>query len=73
MPSDFMEHLERIWQTPGIVDRLWALGEFLRPLLPAYLLGSSILAAILAIAAYYISRWFIRTRKILQTRHPGLP
>ena len=73
MPAGFMEHLARIWETPGMVDRLQALGTFLRPLLPAYLLGSSILAAILAIAAYYISRWFIRTRKILQTRHPGLP
>lgn len=73
MPADFMEHLERIWQTPGMVDRLQALGEFLRPLLPAYLLGSSILAAILAIAAYFISLWFIRTRKILKIRHPELP
>lgn len=73
MPADFMPHLERIWQTPGTLDRLKALGVFLRPLLPAYLLGSSILAAILAIAAYFISLWFIRTRKNLQTRHPGLP
>ena len=73
MPADFMEHLERIWQMPGMLNRLEALGEFLRPLLPAYLLGSSILAAILAVAAYFISLWFIRTRKILQTRHPGLP
>ena len=73
MPPDFMEHLERIWQMPGMLNRLEALGEFLRPLLPAYLLGSSILAAILAVAAYFISLWFIRTRKILQTRHPGLP
>lgn len=73
MPSDFMEHLQRIWATPGMVDRLQALGVFLRPLLPAYLLGSSILAAILGIAGYFVSLWFIRTRKILQTRHPGLP
>jgi len=73
MPADFMEHLSRIWETPGMVDRLQALGAFFQPLLPAYLLGSSILASILAVAAYFVSLWFIRTRKILQTRHPGLP
>ena len=73
MPSDFLPHLERIWQIPSWVDRFQALGEFLRPLLPAYLLGSSILAAILAIAAYFLCLWFIRARKILQTRHPELP
>lgn len=73
MPSDFLPHLDRIWQTPGLVDRLQALGQFLRPLLPAYLLGSSILAAILAVAAYFLSLGFIRARKILQTRHPELP
>jgi hypothetical protein len=72
MPPDFMEHLQRIWDTPGMVDRLEALGAFLRPLLPAYLLGSSILAAILGGAGYFVSLWFIRTRKILQSRHPGL-
>jgi uncharacterized protein len=73
VPADFMEHLARIWGTPGSLDRLQALGHFLRPLLPAYLLGSSILATLLAVAAYFVSLWFIRTRKILQTRHPGLP
>lgn len=73
MPAGFMEHLARIWETPGMVARLEALGSFLRPLLPAYLLGSSILAAVFAVAAYFVSLWFIRTRKILQTRHPGLP
>lgn len=73
MPSDFLPHLERIWQMPGWVARFQALGEFLRPLLPAYLLGSSILAAILSIAAYFICLWFIRARKILQTRNTELP
>lgn len=74
VPSDFLPHLERIWNTVGFVARLTALGEFLRPLLPAYLLGSSILAAVLSIAAYFVSLWFIRARqKILQTRHSELP
>lgn len=73
MPSDFMPHLDRIWQMPGMVDRLQALGSLLRPLLPAYLLGSSILAAILGVAGYFVCLWFIRARKILQTRHPELP
>ncbi len=73
MPTDFMPHLERIWQTPGWWVRFDALGQLLRPLLPAYLLGSSILAAILAIAAYFACLWFIRARKILQSRHPELP
>ncbi len=73
MPADFLPHLDRIWQTPGIVDRLQALGALLRPLLPAYLLGSSILAAILGVAGYFLCLWFIRARKILQTRHPELP
>lgn len=73
MPSDFLPHLDRIWQTPGFVDRMVALGQFLRPLLPAYLLGSSILAAILGVVAYFVSLWFIRARKILHDRHPELP
>jgi uncharacterized protein (DUF2062 family) len=73
MPADFMPRLDAIWQIPGMVDRLQALGSLLRPLLPAYLLGSSILAAILGVAGYFLCRWFIRARKILQTRHPELP
>ena len=73
VPSDFLPHLQRIWETPGLLARFQALGEFLQPLLPAYLLGSSLLAAILAIAGYFVCLWFIRARKILQTRHPELP
>jgi uncharacterized protein (DUF2062 family) len=73
MPGDFVPHLERIWEIPGWLDRLKAFAEFLEPLLPAYLLGSSILAAILAAIGYYVCLWFIRTRqKILHARHPDL-
>ncbi len=74
VPSDFLPHLERIWSIPGWVARFEALGVFLRPLLFPYLLGSSILAVVLAIVAYFVSLWFIRARlKRLQTRPTGLP
>jgi uncharacterized protein (DUF2062 family) len=68
MPTDFLPHLDRIWQTPGWIDRIQALGDLLRPLLPAYLLGSSIFAAILAVAGYFICLWFIRARKMLSSQ-----
>jgi uncharacterized protein (DUF2062 family) len=73
MPPDFMPRLDQIWHTPGWLARFDALGELLRPLLPAYLLGSSILAVILGIAGYFLCLWFLRARKVLQSRHPGLP
>ena len=73
MPADFLPHLDRIWNMSGWWPRLEALGELLRPLLPAYLLGSSILAAVLAIVAYFLCLWFLRARKVLQARHPELP
>ncbi|TAK12131.1 MAG: DUF2062 domain-containing protein [Acidobacteria bacterium] len=73
MPADFLPHLDAIWQTPGFWARFEALGQLLRPLLPAYLLGSSILAAVLGIAAYVLSLWFLRARKALQARHSELP
>lgn len=73
MPADFLPHLDRIWQTPGWLARFDALGQLLRPLLPAYLLGSSILAVFLGVAAYFLSLAFLRARKVLQSRHPELP
>lgn len=74
VPSDFLPHLEGIWNIPGWVARFEALGEFLRPLLFPYLLGSSILAVVLSIVAYFVSLWFIRARlKLLQTRNTELP
>jgi uncharacterized protein (DUF2062 family) len=74
MPGDFVANLDRIWQTPGWWDRVQAFAAYLQPLLPAYLLGSSILAAILAVIGYYACLWFIRTRqKIRETRQTELP
>ena len=70
VPVDFMPHLDRIWQTPGWVARFDALGQLLRPLLPAYLIGSTILAVILGIGAYFACLTFLRARQAFHTRHP---
>jgi uncharacterized protein len=70
MPPDFVTRLETIWQLQSWWVRFKELGEMLRPLLPAYLLGSSILAVILGIAAYWTSLAFIRTRRRLHPHHP---
>ena len=73
MPPDFLPRLEAIWQLHGWWARLDALGQLLRPLLPAYLLGSSILAVILSGVAYWASLAFIRARRRLHPRHPEVP
>ncbi len=73
MPPDFLPKLEAIWQLHGWMTRFEALAHLLRPLLPAYLLGSSILALIIGAAAYWASLAFIRTRRRLHPHHPELP
>lgn len=73
MPPDFMPRLEAIWQLADWWPRLTALGQMLRPLLPAYLLGSSILAVILGAIGYYASLAFIRARRRTHPHHPELP
>jgi uncharacterized protein (DUF2062 family) len=68
MPGDFLPRLEQVWQVPGWLDRLRALGELLKPLLPAYLIGSTVLAVGLAIAGYFVCLGFLRAQRAL--RHP---
>src|SRR5262245_61606360 len=55
MPEDFLPRLDTILQIPTWGDRLAGVAELLRPLLPAYLIGSSILALALAMVGYYAS------------------
>ena len=73
MPPDFLPRLQAIWQLHGWWVRFEALGHLLRPLLPSYLLGSSILALILGTVAYYASLAFIRARRRLHPHHPEVP
>jgi len=63
MPADFLPRLNAVWQMDGWWVRFQALGTLLRPLLPAYLLGSSILAVIIGAAGYWASLVFIRARR----------
>jgi len=70
MPPDFVPRLEAIWRTEDWWGRLVALGNMLRPLLPSYLIGSTILALILGAIAYYASLAFIRARR---RHHPPRP
>lgn len=70
MPADFMPRLEAIWQLESWWVRFEALGALLKPLLPAYLIGSSILAAILGGIGYRASLVFIRARR---RSHPHPP
>lgn len=72
MPADFMPRLEAIWGLANWWERLVGLGHMLRPLLPAYLIGSTILALILGAVAYYASLAFIRARRRLHHHHPGV-
>jgi uncharacterized protein len=72
VPPDFMLRLESIWQDPDWWQRLVGLGRMLRPFLPAYLIGSTILALILGAVAYYASVAFIRARRRLHHHHPGV-
>lgn len=69
MPPDFVMRIETIWHLQSWWVRFKELGEMLRPLLPAYLLGSSILAVILGIVAYGTSLAFIRARRRLHPHH----
>jgi uncharacterized protein (DUF2062 family) len=70
MPPDFLPKLDAIWQLHGWWVRFEALAHLLRPLLGAYVLGSSILAAILGTAAYHASLAFLRARRRLHPHHP---
>lgn len=70
MPADFVPRLEATWRTEDWWGRLVALGDMLRPLLPSYLIGSTILALILGAIAYYASLAFIRARR---RHHPHRP
>lgn len=70
MPADFLPRLEVLWQLEGWWVRIEALGGLLRPLLPAYLLGSSILAAVLAALGYWACLAFIRARRRLHHHRP---
>jgi len=70
MPADFLPRLEAIWQLTRWWGRFEALGGLLRPLLLAYLLGSSILALILSAVAYRASLAFIRARRRLHPHRP---
>lgn len=63
MPPDFLERLETLRHLPGWGERLEGLGRLLRPLLPSYLIGSTILAALLSGMAYPASLAFIRARR----------
>mgnify|MGYP006267331081 CR=1 FL=1 len=63
MPSDFVTQLKDALDVQGFMPRLQGIGRILRPLLPAYLIGSSILAAILGGISYYASLAFIRARR----------
>jgi uncharacterized protein (DUF2062 family) len=62
MPADFMTRLETVWHLPVWSERFVALGELLRPLLSAYLIGSTLVAAIMSVVAYYAALAFIRAR-----------
>lgn len=70
MPADFVPRLEATWRTEDWWGRLVALGDMLRPLLPSYLIGSTILSLILGAIAYYASLAFIRARR---RHHPHRP
>lgn len=70
MPADFLPRLEEIRQLTGWWSRFDALATLLRPLLLAYLLGSSILAVILSFVAYRASLVFIRARRRLHPHRP---
>lgn len=71
MPSDFLARLEAIWHSH---ESWWAefqeVGALLRPLLPAYLIGSSILCVILGGIGYWASLAFIRARRRAQPAPP---
>lgn len=70
MPPDFLAKLNEAWQIHGAWARLQGIGVLLRPLLPSYLIGSSILALILGAAGYYASLAFIRARRRAHPHHP---
>jgi uncharacterized protein (DUF2062 family) len=73
VPPDFMPQLEAIWQLKSWWVRFEQLGALLKPLLPAYLLGSSIVAAILGAVAYRASLVFIRARRRAHPHPPEVP
>jgi uncharacterized protein (DUF2062 family) len=63
MPSDFLQQLEHTWHLPTWRGRLDAAMVLLKPLLPAYVLGSSIACLALGGIAYPTSLAFIRRRR----------
>jgi uncharacterized protein (DUF2062 family) len=73
LPADLLPRLQAIRQLDGWPVRFEALGNLIRPLLPSYLIGSTILALILAAVAYWGSLAFIRARRRTHPHHPELP
>ena len=71
MPADFLPQLEGVWHRPTWGARFHDMGRLLRPLLPSYFLGSSIICVILGAVAYPLSLGFIRARRHLV--HPPHP
>ncbi len=73
MPPDFLPRLQAIWELDGWRVRFEAVGSLLRPLLAAYLIGSTILASILSGVAYWASLVFIRARRRAHHHRPEVP
>lgn len=61
MPPHFVSRLEAIAATPGWFNRLAALRQLLEPLLGAYILGSTVGALALGLAAYVVTLPLLRT------------
>ena len=70
VPASFLSQMRQALEVDGWWARLQGIGRLLRPLLPAYLIGSSIFAVILGGIAYYASLAFIRARR---RHHPAPP
>ena len=63
LPPGFIHQIQLGLELPTWRERLDTLGGLLRPLLIPYLLGGSIVSAILGVAAYPLSLSFIRARR----------
>ena len=72
MPPDFLPKLESVWHVGTWRERATEIGSLLRPLLPAYFLGSGIACVVLGAVAYPLSLAFIRARRHLIPPQPPL-